>query len=84
MHIWYTELEVMQMADFCLECWNKINETQDSKYRYVFSKDWDLCEECGQYTQVIIAERLWSRAQKALAEAIQIRRSNDCGQQDSI
>ena len=58
------------MAEFCLDCWNKINEIHDCKWRYTFSQDKDLCEECGQYRRVIVSERLWSRAQRALAEAI--------------
>ena len=49
------------MAEFCLDCWNKINETHDYKWRYAFSWDKDLCEECGKYKRVIVAERLWSR-----------------------
>ena len=71
MRIVYNTLEVMQMAEFCLECWNKINETQDSKWRYVLSKDYELCEECGQYKCVIVLERFWSRAQRTLAQAIE-------------
>ena len=71
MHICYTIPGVIQMAEFCLECWNKINETNDSKCRYVMSWGKDLCEECGQYKSVIIVERLWSRAQRMLEEAIQ-------------
>ena len=71
MHILYNVIEVMQMAEFCLDCWNKINETHDSKWRYVFSLDRDLCEECGQYKHVIIVERFWSRVQKTMAEAIE-------------
>lgn len=63
------------MAEFCLECWNKINETHDSKYRYVLSWEKDLCEECGQYKHVIVVERFWSRLQKTLAEAINCIRS---------
>jgi len=59
------------MAEFCLDCWNKINETHDSKWRYAFSWDKDLCEECGQYKRVIVVERFWSRAQRVLAEAIE-------------
>ena len=59
------------MAEFCLDCWNKINETRDSKWRYVFSWNSDLCEECGQYKRVIIVERFWSRAQRALQEVIE-------------
>lgn len=71
MHILYNVIEVIQMAEFCLDCWNKINETRDSKWRYVFSWNSDLCEECGQYKRVIIVERFWSRAQRALQEVIE-------------
>lgn len=59
------------MAEFCLDCWNKINKTNDSKWRYALSWDKDLCEECGQYKRVIIVERFWSRVQKALVEAVE-------------
>lgn len=58
------------MAEFCLDCWNKINETQETKRRYVLSRDWDLCEHCGQYKRLIVTERYWSRIQKTLAETI--------------
>ena len=55
------------MAEFCLECWNRINESHDTKRRYILSVDNDLCEGCGQYKRVIVVERLWSRAQRSLA-----------------
>ena len=45
------------MAEFCLECWNKMNGTRHSKRKYVLSKDLDLCEGCGQLKHVIIMER---------------------------
>ena len=59
------------MAEICLDCWNKLNDTNDSKWRYVLSWERDLCEDCGQYKRVIIVERLWSRTQRTLAEAIE-------------
>ncbi len=59
------------MAEFCLDCLNKINETSESKWRYVLSFEKELCEECGQYKRVVVVERLWSRTQKALVEIIQ-------------
>lgn len=59
------------MAEFCLECLNQINDTKDSKWRYVLSWEKDLCEECGQYKHVVIVERRWSRLQKNLKEAIE-------------
>ena len=58
------------MAEFCLDCWNKINETHNSKWRYVLSWNKELCEECGQYKRIIIVERVWSRVLRTLAEAI--------------
>lgn len=45
------------MAEFCLECWNKINGTNDDKRKYILSKDLDLCEGCGELKPVIIVER---------------------------
>ena len=45
------------VAEFCLECWNKINDTNDDEKMYILSKDLDLCEECGEYKRVILAER---------------------------
>ena len=45
------------MADFCLDCWNKINKTNDSEREYVLSKDTELCEGCGEWKRVVIAKR---------------------------
>ena len=45
------------MANFCLDCWNKMNGTNDSKRKYIFSKELDLCEGCGEWKQAIIEER---------------------------
>lgn len=42
------------MAEFCLECWNKLNGEEDMPNKYAVSKYLDLCEECGQYKQVVI------------------------------
>lgn len=45
------------MAEFCLDCWNKINETNDSPQKYLFSDEPELCEGCGKQKKVIITER---------------------------
>jgi len=45
------------MAEFCLECWNKINNGKDDEKNYILSKELELCEECGEWKHVIIAER---------------------------
>ena len=42
------------MAEFCLDCWNKIMETNDPKRKYVLSRKPDFCEECGQWKPVFI------------------------------
>ncbi len=45
------------MAEFCLECWNRINKRNYTECDYLLSEDLDLCEGCGQYKQVIIREK---------------------------
>ena len=45
------------MAEFCLSCWNKLNGTKDPPEKYIFSKELDLCEGCGNLTHVIVAVR---------------------------
>ena len=45
------------MAEFCLNCWNRINKTEDNEKKYIISKDLDLCEGCGEWKSVIIMER---------------------------
>lgn len=65
------------MAEFCLNCWNKMNETTDSPWRYALSWEKDLCEGCGEYKRVIVVERLWSRAQRSLSETIRFSGRND-------
>lgn len=57
MHICYTEVEVIDMAEFCLDCWNKMNKTNDPERKYFLSRELDLCEGCGEMKHVIIAGR---------------------------
>ncbi len=45
------------MAEFCLECWSKLNERNYTEGDYLLSEELDLCEECGQFKRVIIRER---------------------------
>ena len=45
------------MAEFCLDCWNKINDTNDTPKKYVLSRRSDLCEECGEMKRIIISVR---------------------------
>ena len=45
------------MAEFCLDCWNKLNGTNDPESKYRISKNLDLCEGCGEWKPVIVSER---------------------------
>ncbi len=47
------------MAEFCLDCWNKIMETNDPEKKFVLSRKPDFCEECQQWKPVIIRVRKW-------------------------
>ncbi len=45
------------MAEYCLECWSKLNDTKYTEDDFVISKHLDLCEGCAQYKRVIIRPR---------------------------
>jgi len=45
------------MAEFCLDCLNKMMGTNDPPGKYIISKEPDLCEGCGQFKPVIIQVR---------------------------
>ncbi len=45
------------MADFCLDCWNKLNETHHKERKYILSKERYFCEECNEFKNVIIVAR---------------------------
>ena len=45
------------MAEFCVDCWNRLNGTDDKPEKYILSRRLDLCEGCGEYKHVIITER---------------------------
>ena len=45
------------MAEFCLDCWNKLNKSNFTEKDYVISREPDLCEECGQWKPVIVRAR---------------------------
>ena len=45
------------MAEICLDCLHKISNAKYGKYKYILSKELDLCEECGEFKPVVIMER---------------------------
>lgn len=46
------------MSEICLDCWNKLNGSNDPARKYILSWHLDLCEDCGQMKRVIIRMRL--------------------------
>jgi len=46
------------MAEFCLPCWNALNNTKSTRIRYIVSKEYTLCEGCGEARRVIAASRI--------------------------
>ena len=45
------------MSEICLECWNKINGTEEPESKYVLSDNLELCEECMELKHIIVAEQ---------------------------
>ena len=46
------------MAEFCLECWNRLNGTKLTEADMVVDhRALDLCEGCGEYKPVIVGKR---------------------------
>lgn len=45
------------MAEFCLDCWNKLNGFHKTERDYILSEEYDLCEGCGEPRRAIEEER---------------------------
>lgn len=45
------------MAEFCLDCWNRLMDCNDPPEKYVISGELDLCEGRGEWKPVIIRVR---------------------------
>lgn len=61
------------MAEFCLECWKRMNRIKDDKRKYILSKDLDLCEGCGEWKYVIIAENTYYYDYKTICLTLPFR-----------
>jgi len=46
------------MSEFCLDCWNKIMDTNDQPKKFVMSRKPDFCEECCQWKRVIVRVKM--------------------------
>lgn len=62
------------MVEFCLKCWNELNGTNDGKDKYILSEEFDLCENCGEYTRVIIGERRITRCDKPIQKFLRLKK----------
>ncbi len=60
------------MAEFCLECWNRLNQTADGAEEFVISKQPDLCEGCGSLKPVIVTLRSKYRIRQQMRLQTQI------------
>jgi hypothetical protein len=45
------------VAEFCLDCFNKINNTNLKPSDVKISKEKDWCEECQEYKNIIVSVR---------------------------
>lgn len=45
------------MAEFCLDCWNRLSGKEFTEKEYVLSRGLDLCEGCGEWKPVIVRVR---------------------------
>ncbi len=59
------------MAEFCVDCWNKIMESNDPPQKFIISRELDLCEECGEWKRVIIRVKGRYLAAERLREFVQ-------------
>ncbi len=45
------------MSEICVECFKKLTGETDVEERFIISDELDLCEECGEFKYVVIAEK---------------------------
>ena len=45
------------MAEFCLKCYNRIHRDNLTEYDVVLTRDYELCEGCGECKKVVIKYR---------------------------
>ena len=64
----YNNSEVIIMAEFCLECWNRINGTNDPKRKFIMSRFPELCEGCGTWKKTIVSVRISHRMRYLMTE----------------
>ena len=59
------------LAEFCIECFNRIMGADYALERFIISKDYDLCEECGEIKPIIVRVKRRYLLADALKERIE-------------
>lgn len=54
------------MAEFCVDCWKRMNRETDQEDKYVLSDEPDLCEGCGAWKPVVVRLRIGYRLRQWL------------------
>ena len=54
----------MRMAEFCLDCLNRMNGTDEPSRQYILSKKLSLCEGCKKPKHVVLMERRYDVQRK--------------------
>jgi len=47
------------MAEFCLDCWNKLNHTHLTEEDVILDDELDICEGCAQMKPTIVRYKNW-------------------------
>lgn len=63
------------MAEFCLSCWNRMNNTNLTEKDVEISRELDLCEGCGEIKNVILLYKKKSLLKKYLSLVFRRRQS---------
>lgn len=45
------------MAEFCMECLNKISETNFKEKDFILSENLEFCEECCKFRHIVIVSK---------------------------
>ena len=48
------------MAEFCLDCLRELDDREYRKEDFYLSKELELCEGCGQWKHIVLAERRYA------------------------
>jgi|GEM_PF-5285475 len=61
------------MAEFCLDCLNRMDDSNEPPEAYVLSRKLERCEECGEMKRIVICGRGWGLRRLLLLPALLIR-----------